>query len=485
MPLGAVVLACLTVIWNLASAAPAPESAQHLTHGPAAGEIGSGQAVLWGRCDGPGTLQVELLKSQRHAAVEVEAERDYTGRVALRGLAPDTAYAYRMWCASGHTTSSEVASTGSFRTAPADDRPRPVRVVWGGDLGGQNVCRDRRQGYPIFATMSARRPDLFVALGDMIYADDVCRDFGRYGNAQLPGPSAARDRAGYWAHWRYNREDTHARALLAQVPMIPVWDDHETRDDAGPSDDAPPDDPGAHLMPAALDAFLDYQPLLPPADAPTRVYRRVRWGRHLELFALDTRQYREPNTAPDSESAPKSMLGAAQRTWLEQSLAASDATWKIIISSVPLAIPTGAAARDGFASGDSTGGFEREAAALFAALRAHGIRNHLWITTDVHFATALLYRPVRADPAWISREIITGPLNAGVFPNRRLDSTFRPQRLFFYAPETADAIASFDTAQEWFNFGELDVSADGRFTVRIINGRGRVVYELALVPSDR
>lgn len=464
-----------------------PATPPALTHGVAVGEVSDTSAVVWGRCDRAGALHVRLRDGERAEAVAVEATRDYTGRIALAGLPADAEIAYRAWCSADgeNEDGAEAAVSGRFRTAPPPDAARDLRIAWGGDLGGQNVCRDATRGYPIFPRITSRAPDLFIALGDMIYGDDACAATGRYGNAQLPGPPPARDRAGYWAHWRYNRADPGQQALLAAAPMAAVWDDHEIVNDAGPAHDTPPNEPDRHLMPAALDAFLDYQPLLPPADDPTRLYRSQRWGKHLELFLLDTRQYRDANGAPDDAGAPKSMLGPAQRRWLEEAIAASTATWKVIVASVPLSIPTGSGARDGFASGDGTGGFEHEAAELFAVLHARGVQNPLWITTDVHFATGLLYRPIASDPEWVSRELITGPLNAGVFPIRELDPTFRPERLFLYAPPTAESITSFDDAVHWFSFGMIEVLANGRLSVSVVNGDGQTIYRTTLLPQPR
>lgn len=99
----------------------------------------------------------------------------------------------------------------------------------------------------------------------------------------------------------------------------------------------------------------------------------MRWGRHVELFVLDTRSFREPNDRPDTGPAPKTLLGAEQRAWLLDALAGSDATWKVVVSSVPLAIPTGRpAARDGWSDLGGETGFEREARALFAEAHARG-----------------------------------------------------------------------------------------------------------------
>ena len=481
LALALLLAACRTPRPDAAGGSPA------LTHGVAIGEVSDTSAVVWGRCDRAGTFHVSLGDGARVESVAVDGARDFTARIALTNLPANAPQTYRAWCsAGGDNDSGEIgAIAGHFTTAPPPDAARPLRIVWSGDLGGQNVCRDATRGYPIFPVIGARAPDLFIALGDMIYGDDACEATGRYGNAQLPGPPPARDRAGYWAHWRYNRADPGQQALLAAVPMAAVWDDHEIINDAGPAHDTPPGEPDRHLMPAALDAFLDYQPLLPPADDPTRLYRSQRWGKHVELFFLDTRQYRDPNGAADDPGAPKTMLGPAQRRWLEEAIAASTATWKVIVASVPLSIPTGSGARDGFASGDTTGGFEHEAAELFAVLHARGVRNPLWLTTDVHFATGLVYRPIADDPTWESRELITGPLNAGVFPIHALDPTFRPERLFLYAPPTAESITSFSEAVHWFSFGMLEVLANGRLSVSIVNGEGQTVYRMALKPERR
>jgi phosphodiesterase/alkaline phosphatase D-like protein len=402
-----------------------------LTLGTAIGEVTADSVVVWGRCDRPATFHVRVVPSDRELEAEAVAEHDNTARIVVDGLRAASPYTYNAWCSSGglNLEGQITSRSGAFRTAPESTAAVPVRLVWGGDVGGQNVCRDATLGYPVFDTLAARRPYLFVALGDMIYADDPCTATGRYGNAQLPGPPPAEDREGFWAHWRYNRADPHQQALLAKVPMVSVWDDHEIANDAGPQN---------ALLPPALQAFLDYQPLQPPAGDPTRMYRSLRWGKALELFVLDTRQYRAANEAPDDGATPKSMLGAAQRAWLEQALLASDATWKVIIASVPFSIPTGgAAARDGFA----------------------------------------------ADPGFVSREFVTGPLNAGVFPKAELDLSFHPERLFLYPP-VGTKIASFDDALHAFTFGLLEVAPNGRLSIAVMNAKGQVVYRTTLTPEN-
>jgi alkaline phosphatase D len=381
-----------------------------------------------GSTPGTGELAFELEPADaRPGSVPVGAERDFTARVPVEGLRPATEYVVRVRAAGGGSAS------GHFRTAPEPGARAPIRLVWGGDVAGQNVCRDARVGFPALDAVVRYSPDVFIGLGDMIYADNTCERLGRYGNTQLPGEfGPAADRAGYWAHWRYAREDAALARLLASTAYVPVWDDHEVVNDFGPLQDMRMQSPyreGVHLMPIGLQAFLDYNPVSSDSsETPERLYRSLRLGRNAELFILDTRQYRDANATTDPGPAPrdevgevdrdKSMLGREQLTWLERKLAASDATWKIVVSSVPLGLPTGTAAavrgRDGWAGIDQPSGFARERDRVLRFLAEHGIATPIWITTDVHLAEVFVHRPFpeRADFRVI--EAISGPLNAGL-----------------------------------------------------------------------
>jgi alkaline phosphatase D len=400
--------------------------------------------------------------------VPVEAADDWTGRVRLRGLAPARRYSYRVGFQPG-----ALSARGSFRTPPAENEAASVRLAFGGDVAGQNVCRDAAQGFPILNTIHDWRPDVFIGLGDMIYADNACAATGMYGNAQLPGAfGPATDLAGFWAHWRYNRADPGSQRLLGSTSYVGVWDDHEVINDFGPL---------TELLPIGLQAFLDYTPV---ASAP-RLYRSLRWGRHLELFVLDTRSYRDANSAPDSPEQPKTMLGPEQLAWLKDELAGSDATWKVIVSSVPMSIPTGfptTNGRDGWANFDQTTGFENELLEILRFMAENGIDNPVWITTDVHFAEAFRYSPFPEHPEFSVHEIATGPLNSGIFPNRNVDPTLNPEVLFFHGPASPADVTAFEEAKHWFNFGTLEVGASGDLTAEVVNTTGEPQFSLTLDP---
>jgi alkaline phosphatase D len=475
------------------AAAVKPGTVPAITHGVIVGDVTSSTALLWARADRKATLNVALSGGRhgRIARAPALAERDFTARVRLDGLAPGRTYRYRAWFSLGPRGASHGrAVAGSFRTAPAEEKAAPLRLAFGGDLNGQNECRDAAEGLPITKTVQAWHPDVFVGLGDMIYADNTCTAVGLYGNAQIPGDFVqAVDRPTFWKHWRYTRADPGLERLLEGTDYVGIWDDHEVVNDFGPSTDTrstPPYTPGVHLMPIGLQAFLDYTPVAVAETTPRRLYRSLRWGRNLELFVLDTRQYRDPNFAEDTAAQPKTMLGHEQLAWLRSRLAASDATWKVIVSSVPMSIPTGfppTNGRDGWANFDQSTGYERELLDILGFMHTHGIRNTVWITTDVHFAEAFRYVPFAADPAFAVHELVTGPMNAGIFPNPAFDTTLNPERLAFFGPPSPEAVTSWSRAKHWFNFGELELEARGALTLRIVNTHGEIELERTLTPS--
>lgn len=398
-------------------------------------------------------------------------DRDFVAKIELDGLVPGTRYEVRGWFTRSpdRDLPPRDALRATFVTAPEPTAASPITFAWGGDVGGQNVCRHTRRGYPVFRTLAQLPLSFFVGLGDMIYADGTCLAVGGYGNAQIAGTFPRSTRLAHMReHWAYNRADPGSLAFLAGTPYLAVWDDHEIANDIGPMHDRSSADPAIPLLPIALRSFLEWNPVAEHPTTPNRLYRSIRWGRHLEIILLDTRQYRDPNYAPDSATWPKTMLGREQRAWLDARLR-SDATWKVVASSVPMAVPTGqdSFGRDGWADEDGPTGFERELVAILRTAHASGVRNMLWITTDAHFAAGFRHRPFPEDPAFVVHEVITGPMNAGLFPSMRLDTTLRPERLFHFGPEDAGAVRDYETALSWMTFGQVRIDPNGQLTVSV------------------
>lgn len=154
-----------------------------LTHGIARGDVTSHSVVIWSRANHEVYLHVAYDRSPDFSQLKtawpifVTHESDYTGQVMLTGLQPSTHYYYRVWLTAepaGNPLEQSTMTQGSFQTAPDDESFEPVAFVFGGDLGGQGLCRQKQPAYAIFTSMVSLKPDFFVANGDMIYADDGC-----------------------------------------------------------------------------------------------------------------------------------------------------------------------------------------------------------------------------------------------------------------------------------------------------------------------
>jgi alkaline phosphatase D len=425
-------------------------------------EVASDRATIWVRAEGGGTTRVRYGSEPtgltpaspggvKTATLAPDPRRDHTAHAVLTGLAPATRYVFE-------ALHGGAAVAGTFATAPRETDDVRARLLWSGDLGGGGHCRDVEDGYPIFSAMRRRRADFFLFLGDTIYADHPC---GRPGRRPGAGDVAATSIAQFHAKHRDNRRDHAVQRFLRSTPVYAVWDDHEVRNNF-----AARFDPRA---PTGLRAFRDYWAIDGPPGEPDRLYRRVRWGRHVEAFILDTRQYRSANR--DEDGPAKSMLGPVQRAWLLDGLAASDATWKVVVTSVPLGMFTGGSVSDSWSSANALGfprrgtGFVHERDLILSWLFERGVRNVVFLSGDAHHAELIRHEPV---PGSVVHEFVAGPLSARRGFPRFLDRSLGSRSL------GALGLAN--------NFGELD--ADGAsLTVRVFDTSGSVRVTTRLVPD--
>jgi alkaline phosphatase D len=482
-----------------ASAAPGLLRARPaVTHGVQAGDVTAGTGVVWARADRPARMLVELstTESFRHSwrvpGPVVGPATDLTGRVHLRGLPSGERIFYRVgFAADSGAVGAPV--TGSFGTVAR--HARDVRFVWSGDLAGQGWgINPDFGGYRIFDAMRARRPDFFLCSGDTVYADGPIAE-----SVALPDGSTWRNLvseekskvaetlAEYRGQYRYNLTDLPLRRFAAAVPQINQWDDHEVRNNWYPGQVI--DDPRYTerrldvLAARGRQAFLEYVPIgTVRADGNGRIYRKFSHGPLLDLFVLDMRTYKDPNTPGLETVRDGGILGREQTAWLVRELAASRATWKVIANDLPLGIvvPDGANI-EAVAQGDpgAPRGRELEIADVLSAIRRHRVRNTVWLTADVHYTAALRYDPDRAvftdfDPFW---EFVSGPLNAGAFGPNALDPTFGPEQVFAKTPPVANS----GPASGYQFFGEVNVEARTRaLTVTLRDLTGAALFERRL-----
>jgi len=478
-----------------------------IPYGAASGDVTQHSAIIWSRADRPARLIVEYASTesmrdahrvQGPAALEAT---DLTAKLDLIGLPAGQRIFYRVHfedLASPKHYSEPVI--GSFLTAP--QHKRDLHIVWSGDTAGQGFgINPDWGGMKIYHTMHQMQPDLFIHSGDYIYADGPIPaeipldDGGVWKNLTTPEKAkVAETLAEFRGNYAYNLLDEHVQRFNAAVPQLVQWDDHETKNNWYPGEQLLNDDrytvKSASLLAArGKRAFFEYTPIREHLMAPERVYRAFSYGPSLDIFMLDMRTYRGPNTynRQPGVSADTAFLGSAQIAWLKHRLQTSKATWKVIASDMPigLIVPDGKTAFDNLSNGDGMPlGRELEMADLLRFIKNQHIANIVWLTADVHYAAAHYYDPHKAQfqdftPFW---EFVAGPLNAGTFGPNELDYTFGPQVVFKSIPDDMKPRRPPSDGLQFF--GSVRVNGKTEvMTVSLHNLEGDKIYGVDLEPS--
>ncbi len=453
-----------------------------ITHGVQAGDVGGGAATIWARCDEPARLVVEWGTTgafeHRVAGAIVGPDRDRAGTATLAGLPDGQTITYRARFEREAARGASPWVTGTFVTPRAER----IRLVWSGDTCGQGFGRNPEWGgMRGYAAIRDARPDFFLHSGDLIYGDGPIL-------AEAPQPDGriwknvtnervarvAQSLDDFRARFQYNLEDEHVRALAATCPIVAQWDDHETHDNWWPGEQL--DDPrytrvrdASTLASWARQAMFEWTPI-----SGTSIHRVIHYGPLLDVVVVDLRSYRTPNDA--NRGTTGAMLGAAQAAWLVDALATSRARWKIVACDQPLSLVIdGPDHQEGFANGAGPPlGRELELAGVLAELQRRGVGNVVWLTADVHYATARA-NGATFDPFW---EFVAGPIHAGTYGPNELDPTFGPEVRFQWAPPPGrEKLAPWEGLQ---SFGTVDITADA-MTVGLsgIDGRQRFTTTIA------
>ncbi len=474
-----------------------------ITHGVQTGDVAHDGAVIWARADKPSQMMVEwsttetFTMAHKVPGLGLTSATDHSGKMVLTGLPADQDIFYRVEMidlADANAVSAPVI--GHFRTAPTS--ARDVSFVWSGDTAGQGWGIDEsRGGMKTYATMLGHRPDFFIHSGDTIYADgpleaEKAMPNGEvWKNVMTEEKSKVAETLHEFRHnYLYNMMDANVRAFNAAVPMLSQWDDHEVTNNWYPGEILADDRytvKDVNILAAnAARAFHEMNPLRTSAAEPNRVYRKVAYGPHLDIFFLDMRTYRGSNSTnvqPDGDS----FLGTEQMTWVKRELANSTATWKVMASDMPI----GMIVRDGdnfenMANGDGPVlGREKDIADLLQFMKVAAINNVVWLTADVHYTAAHHYSPDRAqfqdfNPFW---EFVSGPLHAGTFGPNDYDNTFGPEVRFAKHP-TKEQGVNLPPSDGYQFFGKVDIEgASGEMTVRLMDSDDVELWKTTLSPA--
>ncbi|MCA9232191.1 MAG: alkaline phosphatase D family protein [Planctomycetales bacterium] len=401
-----------------------------ILHGPMLGCVSDHGAKVWVRtakeetvtvkvyaCDPGGVPTDQVVES---ATAKSDAQVDYTAIVDLSNLQPGTEYAYDV------TVGDIAATQGSlprFHTFPPLGSSVRMQIAFG---GGAGYIQEHER---MWDTVSAYRPDALFLLGDNVYID-------------LPEKPRGLHRYTYYR--RQSRPEF--RRLVSSTPVFSIWDDHDcAMDDVwmGPFVDRP------SWKPDMLTVFREnwVNPAYGNSVAPGCWYQLTIGD--VDFFFLDTRYYR---TNPFGEKP--TMLGPIQKAWLLEGLKQSQATFKVLVSSVPWA----PGAKPG--SHDTWDGFLAEREEIFSAIETQKIDGVLLLSADRHRSDAWkIDRP----GGYALYDMMSSKLT-----NEHTHECFA-ESIFCYNEACSFGLLSIDTSQ-----------ADSAATYQVINIDGKVVHTLPL-----
>lgn len=364
--------------------------AQHFKLGVSAGDLAGTRGMVWTHYSGSASLAAFVWRMDGDSYVEEHgpfpAMPNDGGfiHVALEGLQPGARYRYAFVELEGDNRVAR-SGIGRFR-APIADTASEVLTF------GAIACTDVDKPLTVLARAAERTDlDAFLFVGDNAYCD---------GADTLP-----EYRGKYLAH--FGRSE-HV-AIRAATGMYITWDDHEVKNDFNP------ESTNEAQLDAAFKAFFEHAPIA--ETTPRRIWRSARWGKTAEIFVLDCRSERLPSTILSSN---EQYLSPAQMSWLKTGLAASPATFKIIMNSVPItnmpnvwdAWPT-----------DRWEAYGAQRTEILKFIDDSKISGVVWVAGDFHLA--FISKVSSSGPGANQREVLAGPGSQSSNPLE--SSLFAPQ----------------------------------------------------------
>jgi len=318
----------------------------------------------------------KLTASMRTPWIQANQSRDYIARATLPDLQPATTYFFRPVFGQSQDD-VKLGQTCRFKTLPGLASDADVKFCVGscmnynkfmyGALGKASgpvtaTEEDKRLGYPAFASMSLLEPDFFVGTGDIVYYDHVLNG---------PAQTIPELRQCWHEQFRFPR----LIEFFSKTPAYWSKDDHDFRfDDADWSKEKLP------LPQTGIELFREQLPIRQADDRQSPTYRTHRINQHLQIWLTEGRDHRSPNRMDDGPG--KSLWGKEQREWMQTTLKASDATWKILISPTPMVGPDDARKTDNHTN---LGGFRHEANEFFDWIQTNGINGFMTFCGDRHW----------------------------------------------------------------------------------------------------
>ena len=334
-----------------------------LVHGPMLGAVTGTSAKVWVRTVHETPVRVLVGTSPALTdtvavsdPVMTQSDADYTAEVPVHGLQPDTEYYYEVLL--GPERVAIGGENQQFRTYPRQHRSGQFHIAFGGCAG--YVPHNER----MWDTIAQFNPRAFLTLGDNVYIDD---------------PESP-DQARYLYYQRQSRPEF--QRLVSGSPVYSIWDDHDFgMNDSwgGPREEVP------YWKPMVWEIFTEnwVNPTYGSGDKPGGWFDFHLGDVHFIL--LDGRYYRENTGRFGGEGVDEpSMLGPEQLAWLKETLTTSEATFKVLVSSVSWHYD----AKGGSPDADGWAGYKNEREKIFSWIDEQEIEGVLLMSSDRHRSDA-------------------------------------------------------------------------------------------------
>ena len=243
--------------------------------------------------------------------IAVNPERAFTNQFKLSGLSPGTTYELLVEASPDGSKNIGATIKGNFKTAQAANVPSEVNFIVTTGTSYGDVDSDA--GYKLYPSSLKLDPEFFVHTGDIVYYDGMAKtaDLARW-------------------HWDRMYSYPHNIEFHRQIPSYFIKDDHDTwMNDAWPGMETK--FMGDFTYEQGTQIFLDEVPMR------EKTYRTVRWGKDLQIWLVEGRDYRSPNIMEDGPE--KTIWGREQMSWFKSTVEESDATFKVLISPTPVVGP--------------------------------------------------------------------------------------------------------------------------------------------------
>ena len=346
---------------------------------------------------------------------------------------------------------SRQSAPFSFHTPAKPDTRRHVcfQVTTGQDVRGMDTYR----------SMAQQGPHFLVSTGDNVYYDkaidarSVPEAYTAY--EEIYGFEQAKD---YFRHviGYFEKDDHDYRWNDADPYMIGRWVGKKQHKRLK----------RARIVAERKNAVCDgnwltheegiavFKTVFPMSE---KTYRTFRWGKGLQIWLLEGRDYRSPNRMKDGPD--KTIWGRTQRAWLYKTLAESDADWRVVISPTPIVGPDRTRGkRDNHANPK---GFWHEGQAFLKWVAAQKRRNIVLACGDRHWQ----YHSIDKRG---THEFSCGPTCDQHTQN---------------VPPTYDGITRpYGERKGGFLQGEYD-PASRALSFKFFNARGKQLYKTSLPPA--